>query len=81
MREPISIPAQARALRSLTGLALAHCTRIIIMARAEMQRSAVMKRRETISARQLDLEDQPADPETIAAGFAEMRKMLAEVQP
>jgi hypothetical protein len=81
MKEPISIPAQARALRSITGLALAHCTRIIIMARAEMQRSAVMKRRRTVAARQLDLEEQPADPATVAAGFAKIREMLAEVQP
>lgn len=81
MKEPLSINAQARALRSLTGLPLAHCVRIIIMARAEMQKASVMKRRATIEARQLTLEEQPADPAVIAEGFAEIRRKLAEVEP
>lgn len=80
MKEPISIPAQARALRSLTGLPLAHCRRIIVMARAEIHRGMVMKRRETVSVRQLSLEEQPADPALIAEGFAKIRQMLAEVE-
>ena len=80
MKEPLSIHAQARALRSLTGLSLAHCRRIIVMARAEMHRASVMKRRGTISARQLTLEEQPADPAVIAQEFAKMRAMLAGVE-
>lgn len=80
MKEPLSIHAQARALRSLTGLSLAHCRRIIVMARAEMHRATALKRRGTTTARQLTLEEQPADPAVIAQEFAKMRAMLAGVE-
>ena len=80
MREPISLPAQARALRSLTGLPLAHCRRIIVMARAEMQKRMVMKRRATVAARQLSLDEIPASPDEVVEAFAEMRRSLQEVR-
>lgn len=80
MREPISINAQARALRSLTGLALAHCRRIIVMARAEMHRDMVMKRRATVASRQAELSEQPAPADEVAAAFARIRRELAEVR-
>lgn len=80
MREPISILAQARALRSLTGLPLAHCRRIIVMARAEMHKGMVMKRRATMALHQAELHEQPADPAEVAATFAEIRREIAGVE-
>jgi len=77
MREPISIPAQARALRSLTGLPLAHCRRIIVMARAEMHKAMVLKRRATVAAHQLSFEERvPVDE--IEREFSALRRSLME---
>jgi len=76
----LSVPAQARALRSLTGLPLAHCRRIIVLAAAELHQGMVMKRRATMALRQLSLEEQPADPAVVSDGFAQIRKMLSEVE-
>ena len=79
MREPLSIHAQARALRSLTGLSLAHCLRIIVMARAQMHKASAAKRRSP-SPRQLTLEEMPASPEEVVSAFAEIRRNLSEVR-
>lgn len=78
MKLPSSLAAQARALRSLTGIPLAHCRRILVLAAAERAKKTVMTRRATISAKQLELHEQPVSEEIITAEFAKLRAMLAE---
>jgi hypothetical protein len=77
----IPVSAQARVLKRLTGLSLPKCRRILAMVDLEFSRHRVMTRRQTISLRQAELDEQPADDATIAQGFAELRRMLEEVQP
>lgn len=77
MREPITLPAQARALRALTGLPLAHCRRVLVLARTEFHRGVVMKRRATIAKKQMELDEQPVSGEVIAAEFAKIRAKLS----
>lgn len=81
MKEPLSLSAQARALRSLTGLSLAHCRRILVMARAEMHKESALRRKAAhVAARQLQLDEQPAAPDVVAAEFQKIREMLAGVR-
>lgn len=79
MSEPLSIPAQARALRGLTGIPLAHCRRIIAMAAAERQKAREIKRRAARAPHQLELAEQPLDDATISEGFARIRETLAMI--
>ncbi len=79
MKEPITLEAQARALRTLTGLPLAHCRRVLVLARTESHRGMVMKRRATVASRQMSLEDAPVSREQARAMFAEIRSNLEAV--
>ena len=80
MRNPITVNAQARALRSLTGLPLSRCRRIILMAADELRKGSVRARHRTISERQLSLDEIPASPDEIESGFARIRMELQEVR-
>lgn len=84
MKTPLSLNAQARALRSLTGLPLAHCRRIMVMANAEKHRSFVMRSRATrarIREDQLDFSARRPSDDEVARSFEEIRRNLEGVQP
>jgi len=87
MKTPLSLNAQARALRSLTGLPLAHCRRIMVMANAEKHRNFVMRQRSARATgraarvEQLGFSDVRASDEEVARTFAEIRRNLEEVRP
>ena len=54
------------------------CARVIAAVEIELARHRVVARRETLS--QMALEDQRADEATVAQGFADLRRMLQEVE-
>jgi hypothetical protein len=66
----LSVTAQARELRRLTGIPRRRALTIILAA-------AERKPRRT-SLRQMTLEEQPATPAEIAAAFAKCRQILAQ---
>lgn len=79
MRQPLTIPAQARALKSLTGLPLAHCRRILVKCHEEADASRRSKLRATRAAvRQLALDEQAMAPEDVIQQFAKLREALNE---
>lgn len=79
-RDPLSISAQARALRGLTGLPLGRCRRIIVLARDEICGRKLRRRRRPAVVRQMELSDLSASLAEVHAAFDEVRRRIAEVE-
>lgn len=67
--------SHARALRTLTGLPLAHCVRIMVAALSMPPRRLVPKRRAAL--RQPELSEQLATTEEVLAEIRKIRSQLA----
>lgn len=76
-----SLTGQVEALRSLTGLSRAKCRRIISLVEVEFSHQRVVRRRETVAARQADLDEAPLSEAEAAVMFSRLRADLAEVRP
>jgi hypothetical protein len=81
MSRALCLPAQARALRSLTGLSLPKCRRILSLVDLEFAKHRVMSRRNNGQTSQPGLDDQPISAEDAAEAFANLRRELAEGRP